>query len=168
MKNISYKSEEETMYKYLMERLEEARLCPKIEKLVFIPAEAMRGEYPSDAFEDFMENDTELILETLHWDNTAKIRRKVESSIEETTLAFLMATNQRAGFLAEVSFDQPRNFSFDESGHARSWVCGGVFYLRWIYADSIGEVIENIIKEADSLFCTAVEKAKAEGEMKCR
>ena len=155
------------MYKYLMERLGEAHLCPKIEKLVFVPAEAMRGEYPSDAFEDFMEDGTEQILETLHWDNTAKIRRKVDSYVEEKTLAFLMATNQRAGFLAEVSFDQPRHFSFDESGKARSWVCGGFYYLRWIYADSIGELIENIIKEADTLFCTAVEKAKAEGEMTC-
>ena len=156
------------MYKYLMERLEEARLCPKIEKLVFIPAEAMRGEYPSDAFEGFMEDGTEQILETLHWDNTAKIRRKVDFHVEEKKLAFLMVTNQRAGFLAEVLFDEPCDFYFDESGLARSWVCGGVFYLRWIYADSIGELIENIIKEDDTLFCTAVEKAKAEGEMKCR
>lgn len=154
------------MYKYLMERLEEAHLCPKIDNLVFIPAEALRGEYPSDAFEDFLGNEPETILETLHWEDTDKIRQDVESCIEEKTLAFFMATNQRAGFLAEVLFDQPLHFSFDESGKARSWACGGACYLRWIYASSIGELIENIIKEADNLFCAAVKKAKAGEEIK--
>lgn len=153
------------MYKYLMERLETAYLDPKIDKLVFIPAEAVRGEYPSDDFEDFMECDTEDILETLHWDTMDKIREKIDSFVQEKMLAFLMATHQRAGFLAEVSFDQPQDFSFDESGEACSWVCGGFYYLRWIYADSIGELIENIIKEADALFATAVKKAKAENKI---
>ena len=154
------------MYKYLMERLETAHLEPKIDKLVFIPAEAVRGEYPSDDFEDFMECNTEDILETLHWDTTDKIRENIDSFVQEKMLAFLMATHQRAGFLAEVSFDQPHDFSFDESGEACSWVSGGFYYLRWIYADSIGELIENIIKEADALFATAVKKAKAEAENK--
>lgn len=148
------------MYKHLMNRLEEAHLAPQIDDLVFIPAEALRGGYPSDAFEDFLDNEPETILETLHWKNTDEIREEIVFHGNEKTLAFFMATHQRAGFLAACSFMEPRNLHFDATGRVSSWQSGCVYYLRWIYANTIDELVENIIKEDETLFCNAVKKAK--------
>lgn len=150
------------MNKYLMKRLEEAHLSPKIENLVFITAEAMRGESTSDAFDEFMSDDTESIRKTLGWKDTDEVRNLIDSEVEEKSLAWTMTKYERDGFLAEVHFDEPRNFHFDETGKVRGWTSGGVCYVHWIYADSIGELVENILEKDEQEFQEAVKKAKEE------
>jgi len=148
------------MNKYLMKRLEQARLNPKIENLVFITAEAMRGDYPSEAFDDFMNEDVEFIRKTLDWKDTNEVKKLIRSEINENSLAWTMAKYGQDGFMAKVNFDEPMNFNFDKTGKVIGWSIGGVYYVHWIYADSIGELVEKIIDKDEEVYENAVKEAK--------
>lgn len=148
------------MNKYLMKRIEEAHLSPVIDNLVFVTAEAMRGEDLSQAFEDFTNNDTDDIIKSLGWKDSEDVRKLIESEIEDKSLAYTMTKYGRDGFLAEVLFDEPRGMRFNEKGEPSSWAAGGVYWNYWIYADSIGELIEKIIEKDEELFKQAIEEAK--------
>lgn len=150
------------MYKYLMKRLEEANLDPRVENLVFIPAEALRGEYASDAFNEFMENDTETILQALEFNNTESTQEMIDVYIEEKTLSSFLVRNQRAGFLARVLFSKPSRLYFDKQGEVAGWDLRGVSSVHWIYADSIGELVEKIIDTDKQIFDNAIKNAKQE------
>lgn len=147
------------MNRYLMKRLEEAHLSPRIENFVFVTAEAMRGESPSDGFQEFMDNDTDDIIKTLGWKETDEVKKLIESEVEDKSLAFLMTQNDRDGFLAEVHFEEMRNIRFNE-GHVSSWSSGVVHYVHWIYAHSVGELVENILEKDEEEYKEMVEKAR--------
>lgn len=148
------------MNKYLMKRLEEANLSPRIENFVFVTAEAMRGESPSDTFQEFMDEDTDDIIKTLGWKETDEVKKMIESEVEDKSLAFLMIQNARDGFLAEVQFEEMRNIRFDEAGNVQSWSSGGVYYVHWIYAHTVGELVEKILEKDEEEYKEMVEKAK--------
>lgn len=147
------------MNKYLTKRLEEAHLSPKIENLIFVTAEAMRGESPSDGFQEFMDEDTDDIIKTLGWNETGEVKKLIESEVEDKSLAFLMTQNGRDGFLAEVHFEEMRNIRFNE-GNVSSWSSGGVHYVHWIYAHTVGELVEKIIEKDEEEYKEMVEKAR--------
>ena len=147
------------MNRYLMKRLEEAHLSPTIENLVFIVAEVMRDS-PSDAFQQFMDDDTKDIVTALGWKDTDEVKKIIESEIEDQALASLMLRNERDGFLAEVNFSEMRNISFGEDGTVKSWSTGGVYYVHWIYAHSVGELIEKILEKDEAEYTEMVIKAK--------
>jgi len=150
------------MNKYLQKRLEQAHLDPKIERLIFITAEAMRGESTSDDFDDFMNEDTEDIRKVLGWRDDEKVRALIDGAVEDKELAYTMCSNNRDGFLAEVNFDIPRNMRFKEDGTPLGWTRGGMYRVCWIYADSIGELVEKIIEKDEEEYNSFVKTAKEE------
>ncbi len=148
------------MNKYLIKRLEDANLSQRIENLVFVTVEALRGESPSDAFEDFMNQDTDDIIKSLGWKDTDDVKKMIESEVEDRSLAFLMAQNGRDGFLAEVQFEEMRAIRFNDAGDVQSWSSGGVHYVHWIYAHTIGELVEKIIEKDAEEYKEMADKAK--------
>ena len=63
--------------KYLIDRLEECKLNPRIEHLIFMVMESTRDGNYSDSFEEFLNIGVEKILETLGWKKSKEVIEEV-------------------------------------------------------------------------------------------
>ncbi|MFC4688630.1 hypothetical protein ACFO4P_16940 [Epilithonimonas pallida] len=140
------------MNKYLFRKLEQAHSA-YIENLIFIPSEVIRDR-PSHSFQDFQELDCEKICETLNWRKEKDVFEIIKENIEDSSLASSILNNKQTGFLAECYFPECSNFYVPEgSDTPTAWsVSGGICRIEWLYADSIGELVEKILEKSESIF----------------
>lgn len=152
------------MYKYLYDKLEQTKGGATINGLVFIPSEALR-ESKSEVFEDFTELEDEEICEVLNW----KAEKFVFDMIrdEDSSLALSMLENNKAGFLAECHFPECGGFYFAEgSSEPSAWsVHRNICRIEWIYADSMGELVDKMMTISDRLFDEAVTASRKSKEL---
>ena len=148
------------MNKYLFKKIEESHSA-YFENLIFMANEVCR-ERISEAFEEFTELDPIEITKVLEWNDKETTLELIKESVEEKEFAGLMLEYDMTGFLAECRMPECSNFLFEE-GKKRpySWsVHNGICSVFWIYAESIGELVEKLGQKAEELFLEAVEKSK--------
>ena len=144
-------------YKYLYEKLEQTKGGATINNLVFIASEALRQK-KSEAFSDFMDLDDEEICDVLDWKKEQFVFDKIRD--EDESFAYLIFENKQTGFLAECHFSECSNFRFhDDEKEPFAWsVFSGISRVEWIYADSIGELVEKILEKSEQIFKEQVKK----------
>lgn len=147
------------MNRYLMTRMEEAHLNPQVENLIFLALEALRSESLSPAFEEFCNQTPEEIAKILGWREDKDVMELIENEIEDKGLAFQLVRQGQDGFLAEVNFEKIWNISFKDD-KPYSWNSGGVYRVHWIYASTIGELVEKILKVDEEEYNRMVEEAR--------
>lgn len=152
------------MNKYLMLRMEEAHLSPHVENFMFLTLEAMKEGSHSPAFEEFCNQTPEEIAKILGWREDKGVLELIENEIEDKALAFQLVRQGRDGFLAEVYFEEIRNISFKDD-KPYSWSSGGVYRVHWIYADTVGELVEKILKVDEEEYNNMVAKARKKLEI---
>ena len=141
------------MYKYLKNKLKNTRSGAFIENLVFMTNEYLR-EKPSDTFVEFMDLEPDKICEVLGWRQEKDVYELINNHIEEKELSNLMNRNGVTGFLAQCLFPETANFRFSEGKkQPTSWsVHPNCCRIEWIYADTIGELIEKLVNMDEKLF----------------
>lgn len=144
-------------YKHLYEKLEQTKGGATINNLVFITSEALRQK-KSEAFLDFMDLEDEEICDVLDWKKEQSVFDKIRDKDE--SFAYLIFENEQTGFLAECHFPKCSNFIFhDDEKEPFAWsVFSGISRVEWIYADSIGELVEKIVKKGEQIFKEQVKK----------
>lgn len=140
------------MYKYLKEKIESTSGA-FIENLIFMTNEGLR-EKPSEAFERFFELSSKQICEVLGWKKDKEAYELVEHKIKNSELAHLMNRNNCTGFLAECHFPEVGGFKFNEGEEKPfAWaVHPGICRIEFIYADTIGELIEKLQNKSEEIF----------------
>lgn len=78
------------------------------------------------------------------------------------SLSELLFDHDKFGFLAECDFNIPRNFSFREDGTFQSCSNSCSFYPFYVYAESMDELLDKIIKKDENMFEQEVDKARKE------
>jgi hypothetical protein len=149
------------MNKYLFNKIEQS-YSAYFENLIFIANEVCRG-YQSEVFEQFTELEPETIAEILGWNNKESTLKMIEESIEEKTFASTLLQNNLTGFIAECHLPTHSKFSFKE-GEERPWastVNMGHLKVDWIYAESIGELVEKLNEVAENLYVEYYEKERS-------
>lgn len=139
------------MNKYLFKKLEQAH-SSYIHKLGFIAAELV-VDSPTKVFEDFFELEPKDICEVLGWRKDKEIFDLIENEIKEESFTLFLYQHDCTGFIAKCYFPEHSNFRFNEDGSFSSCsVHGGILQEFWVYAESIGELIDKICEKADQLF----------------
>ena len=147
------------MNKYLFKKLEQAHGV-SINQLGFIAAE-LCNELVSDVFEDFFQLEFEEIATILGWKKEQKVYKWIEEAIEEETFVQFMYEHDCTGFIAKCYFPEHSNFRFKENGSFASCsVHSGINTVFWVYAESIGELIEKICEESEKHFNEQMEISK--------
>jgi len=147
------------MNKYLFKKIEQAHSA-YFENLTFIANEVCR-ERQSESFEEFTELEPAEIAKVLGWKNKPETYKLIEEEIEDKSLAGLLLRYDMTGFLAECRMPEHSDFRFDKEGNFSSCsVHNGICKVFWIYAESIGELVEKLEEKADEFFLEAVEKSK--------
>lgn len=148
------------MNKYLYEKIEQTKGGAYIENLVFLANEACR-ERQSETFEDFTELETKEIAKILGWNDKKETLELIESEIKDECLSGLLLRHDKTGFIAECHMPECSSFIFkgENKDIPSSWsVNGGICTVFWIYADSIGELVEKLQLESENIFKQQVEK----------
>ena len=147
------------MYEYLTEKIDESSFV--IEKTAFLALERVDGFIVSDIIEEFSELDLKDISEALKFRDDKDVYDRIESEIENKTLAQFLCENQRDGILAQIKVPKYRNHKFDEEGKYLSCESGmGVSYIVWVYANTMGELVDTCIKEENKIYEREKEKAR--------
>lgn len=133
------------MNKYLMTRMEKAHLNPRIENLIFLTFEAFQLEYLNLAFQEFCSQTPGEIAKILGWCEDKKILDLIEDGINDKSLIFHLIQQDRDGFLAKVKYQGMRNIEFKEN-KIYSWSSVEEYNVHWIYAHTVGELVEKILK----------------------
>ena len=145
--------------KYLYEKIDQAHGA-FIYEMIFIANEICKDS-KHDLLNDFKDLDTEEILTTLDWLICKKNIKLIEENKQDGELITLMLNANKTGFLAECHFPQCYNITLNEKGEPRSWgVRSSVCKIEYLYADSIGELVEKLANTSSDLFDEAVEKEK--------
>lgn len=148
------------MNKYLFNKIEQAHGA-YFENLTFIANEVCR-ERQSDSFEEFTELEPAEIAKILGWNDKKETLSLIESEIKDESLSGLLLRYDMTGFLAQCMMPECSDFRFEE-GKERpcSWsVHGGICRIFWIYAESIGELVEKLEQKSEDLFLEAVNKSR--------
>jgi len=148
------------MNKYLYKKIEQAHSA-YFENLIFLANEVCR-ERQSNAFEEFTELEPAEISKVLGWNSEPTTYELIECEIKDESLAGLFLRYEITGFLAECRMPECDNFRYDK-GKERpvSWsVHHGITQVFWLYADSIGELVEKLEEKAEDLFLEAVSNSK--------
>ena len=149
------------MNKYLFKKIEQAH-SSYFENLIFIANEVCR-ERQSEAFEEFTELEPAEISKILDWSDTEEVYKMIADEIEEKSLSGFLLQHKRTGFLAECRMPEHSRFMFNE-GEERPCGCSvhpGITQVFWIYADSIGELVEKLEEKSEELYIQAYEKEKS-------
>lgn len=147
------------MNKYLFKKLEQAHGVT-INQLGFIAAELCKERF-SDVFECFFELKPKEIAKVLGWKEEEEIYQWIEEEIEGETFVQFLYNHDCTGFIAECYFPEHSNFRFKEDGRFSSCsVHSGINTVFWVYAESIGELIEKICLRSQELFNEQMEDFK--------
>ena len=151
------------MNKYLYKKIEQTKGGAYFENLIFIANEvAMQNQ--SKSFEEFTELEPIEIATVLGWNKEESILKLIQDEIEDESLAGLLLNHDRTGFLAECRMPSCSNFRFSKGKKTpSSWsVHGGICRVFWIYADSIGELVEKLQEKTEAYFLEDIEDFKTE------
>ena len=149
------------MNKYLFKKIEQAHSA-YFENLIFIANEVCR-EKQSEAFEEFTQLEYSEIAKILGWNDKKETLSLIESEIKDDTLAGLLLRYDITGFLAQCMMPEHSKFMFKE-GEEIPWGCSvhpGVCRVFWIYAESIGELVEKLEEKAEELYVESYEKERS-------
>ena len=148
-----------TMNKYLFKKIEQAHSA-YFENLIFIANEVCR-EKQSESFEEFTELESAEIAKVLGWNDKPETYKLIEEEIEDKSLAGLLLRYDMTGFLAECRMPEHSDFRFDKEGDFSSCsIYNGICTVFWIYAESIGELVEKLEEKSEEFFLEAMEKSK--------
>lgn len=149
------------MNKYLFKKIEQAH-SSYFENLIFIANEVCR-EKQSESFEEFTELEPAEIAKILGWNDKEETLSLIESEVKDETLVGLLLRYDMTGFLAECRMPEHSRFMFNE-GEERPWSCSvhpGICRVFWIYAESIGELVEKLEEKSEELYIESYEKEKS-------
>ncbi len=150
------------MNKYLYEKIEQAHSA-YFENLIFLSSEFCR-ENMSDTFEEFTELEPIEIAKVLGWNTKEETLQLIKDNVEEKELSSLLFQNNMTGFLAECHLPHHSKFMFND-GQERPWgstVHCGTLRVEWIYAESIGELVEKLEDVAECFYVESYEKERSE------
>ena len=153
------------MNEYLFKKIEQTHGGAYFENLILIANEACRDK-PSETLKEFTHLEPIEIAKVLGWNDKESTLKIIEDSIEEDEFSHKLLQYNMTGFLAECRMPECSNFSF-KLGRKKpiSWsVHGGICSIFWVYAESIGELVEKLKEEAEELFYKQVEDYKASKE----
>lgn len=148
------------MNKYLFKKIEQSHGA-YFENLILIANEVCR-ERQSESFEEFSELEPAEIAKVLGWNSEKTTYELIENEIKDEGLSSLLLRYDMTGFLAECRVPECSNFRFDKDiERPCSWsVHNGICTVFWIYAESIGELVEKLEEKAEDFFIEAVKKSK--------
>lgn len=150
------------MNKYLYKKIEQAHGA-YFENLIFIANEVCR-EKTSEAMEEFESLELSEICKVLGWRDEKEVHDIMTSELEDGGLSGMLLRNDVTGFIAECYMPECSNFRTEE-GKERpsSWsVHGGIYQVFWIYAESIGELVDKLEVETEKRFLKMYEDFKSE------
>ena len=137
--------------KYLLPKIENNETGGFFNRLCFVPSEVIK-ERTSDFVEDLQSLPDEDICKLFGWKETEKTKQTISyySSTEEINLMNLLIEQNKYGFVAEVYHPVHYKFSVKEDGsRGSSWVSQGHCHIDWLYADSIGELVDKLSEQAE-------------------
>ncbi|NRT11506.1 hypothetical protein [Flavobacterium sp. 14A] len=148
------------MNKYLYKKIEQGHSA-YFENIFFISNE-MCKERKSEGLEYFEELEPRQICEILGWRNEEDVHLLINSEIEEGNgLVDFLFRNDCLGFLAKCSIAEADCFRFKEDGTLSSYrISGGITTEFWVYAESIGELTEKLVKKSDAMFNEMMEEER--------
>ena len=150
------------MNKYLFKKIEQAKSA-YFENLIFIANEVCR-ERQSEAFEEFTELKPTEIAKVLGWNTKDTTLKMIEDSIKEKEFATTLLQYDLTGFIAECHLPHHSEFMFND-GEERPWgssVHLGTLRVVWVYAESIGELVEKLEEVAENFYVESYEKERSE------
>ena len=74
--------------------------------------------------------------------------------------AFLFNEHDLNGFIAECNFNEPRDIVFKPDGQLRSSYRSGCSHIRYIYGDTMEDLISKTISVADKLYYEDIQKER--------
>lgn len=150
------------MNKYLFNKIEQAHSA-YFENLIFIANEVCR-ERQSEAFEEFTELEPIEIAKVLGWNTKDTTLKMIEESIKEKEFASTLLQYDLTGFIAECHLPHHSRFMFND-GEERPWgssVHCGTLRVAWVYAESIGELVEKLEEVAENFYVESYQKERLE------
>ena len=153
------------MNKYLFKKIEQTKGGAYFENLTLIANEVCR-ERQSEVFEEFTELEPIEIAKVLGWNDKKETLKFIKDSIKDEEFAHTLLRHDMTGFLAECRMPECSNFRFtDGKEKPTSWsVHAGICSVFWIYAESIGELVEKLTEESEKLFYQQLEDFKSAKE----
>lgn len=149
------------MNKYLFNKIEQAH-SSYFENLIFIANEVCRDKQ-SEPFEEFTQLETTEIAKVLGWNTKDTTLKMIEESIKEKEFASTLLQYDLTGFIAECHLPHHSRFMFND-GEERPWCSSvhcGILRVAWVYAESIGELVEKLEEKAEELYIESYEKEKS-------
>lgn len=150
------------MNKYLFNKIEQAHSA-YFENLIFIANEVCR-EGQSEAFEEFTELEPTEIAKVLGWNEKESTLKMIEESIKEKEFETLLLQQDITGFIAECHLPHHSKFMFkegEERPYGSSVHCGSL-RVAWVYAESIGELVEKLEEVAEDFYIESYQKERSE------
>ena len=151
------------MNKYLFKKIEQTKGGAYFENLILIANEVCKSK-PSEMFEEFTELEPIEIAKVLGWNDKKETLKFIKDSIKDEEFAHTLLQHDMTGFLAECRMPECSNFRFTEGKEKpTSWsVHGGICTIFYVYAESIGELVEKLKEESEKLFLKQLEDFKLE------
>lgn len=151
------------MNKYLLKKIEQIKGGAYFENLILIANEVCKSK-PSEMFEEFTELEPIEIAKVLGWNDKKETLKFIKNSIKDEEFANTLLQYDMTGFLAECRMPECSNFRFTEGkDKPTSWsVHGGICTIFYVYAESIGELVEKLKEESEKLFLKQLEDFKLE------
>ena len=151
------------MNKYLFKKIEQTKGGAYFENLILIANEVCKSK-PSEMFEEFTELEPSEIAKVLGWNDKKETLKYIKDSIKDEEFAHALLQHDMTGFLAECRMPECSNFRFTEGKEKpTSWsVHGGICTIFYVYAESIGELVEKLKEESEKLFLKQLEDFKLE------
>ena len=150
------------MNKYLFKKIEQTKGGAYFENLILIANEVCKSK-PSEMFEEFTELEPIEIAKVLGWNDKKETLKFIKDSIKDEEFAHTLLQQDMTGFLAECRMPECSNFRFTEGKEKpTSWsVHGGICTIFYVYAESIGELVEKLEEKAEELYIESYEKEKS-------
>jgi hypothetical protein len=153
------------IYKHLVDKIEECHAQVSRSSLIALEVTNNDNEdgKNSDFMQDFLNEDLEYICEVLEWKDDKETIASLESEIENSGLAYLMFSQNKGGFLAEVRVPNCIKFSYKNEGDIEpsSWqVLYNIQSIEWIYADTLDELSDKVVAVGEKNFKRFIEEDK--------
>jgi len=146
------------MNKYLFKKIEQAHGA-FFEDLILIANEICK-ESQSETFEEFTELEPKRICKVLGWNQKKETIKLIEDSIKDKEFITNIFHYGHTGFIAKCHLPHHSDFRFKE-GESEPWassVHSGICRVDWVYAESIGELVDKLEKLAEDFYVESYKK----------
>lgn len=82
--------------------------------------------------------------------------------------AFLFSEHEKNGFIAECNFNEPTDIVFKPDGQLKSSSRSGCSHVRYIYGDTIDELLIKVISVANELYDEDIQKVREKRGIKIK